>query len=55
MSDYGDDHSRADLALCCILARAFHNDIFKIDEQFFRNPGCTAKSGNAPTTAHSRF
>jgi len=34
MSDYGDDHSRADLALCCLLACRFHNDVFKIDEEF---------------------
>ena len=29
-----EDHSRADLALCGILARRFHNDVFKIDEEF---------------------
>jgi putative DNA primase/helicase len=34
MSDFGDDHSRADLALCCILARRLHNDVFKIDDEF---------------------
>ena len=34
MSDYDDDHSRADLALCGILARRLHNDVFKIDDDF---------------------
>lgn len=34
LSDYNGDHSRADLALCGILARRFHNDVFKIDEEF---------------------
>jgi AAA domain len=34
MSDYDENHSRADLALCGILARRFHNDLFKIDEEF---------------------
>jgi len=34
MSDYGNDHSRADLALCCILARRCGNNIFEIDRQF---------------------
>lgn len=34
MSDYDGDHSRADLALCRILARRFHNDVFKIDDEF---------------------
>lgn len=34
MSDYAGDHSRADLALCSILARRFHNDVFKIDDEF---------------------
>ena len=38
MSDYADDHSRADLALCGILARRLHNDVFKIDDEF-RNSG----------------
>ena len=34
MGDYADDHSRADLALCGILARRLHNDVFKIDDEF---------------------
>jgi hypothetical protein len=34
LSDYGGDHSRADLALCSILGRRFNNDVFKIDEEF---------------------
>lgn len=33
-SDYDGNHSRADLALCGILARRFHNDLFRIDEEF---------------------
>jgi primase-polymerase (primpol)-like protein len=33
MSDFDGDHSRADLALCSILARRFHKDIFKIDDE----------------------
>jgi len=33
-SDYDGDRSRADLALCGILARRFHNDVFKIDDEF---------------------
>jgi hypothetical protein len=33
-SDYAGDHSRADLALCGILARRFHNDVFTIDDEF---------------------
>src|ERR1700674_1718319 len=34
VGDYNDDHSRADLALCGILARRFNNDIWKIDDAF---------------------
>ncbi len=34
MGEYDNNHSRADLALCCILARRAHNDVFKIDEEF---------------------
>lgn len=34
ISDYDDDHSRADLALCVILARRFRNDLFKVDDEF---------------------
>ena len=34
MSDYRNDASSADLALCCILARRFNNNPFKIDEEF---------------------
>jgi NrS-1 polymerase HBD domain/AAA domain len=34
MADYDGDHSRADLALCGILARRFQNDLFKIDDEF---------------------
>jgi hypothetical protein len=37
LSDYGDDHSRADLALCGILARRYNNDPFKIDEEFSKS------------------
>jgi hypothetical protein len=37
-SDYKDDASAADLALCCILARRFNNNPFKIDNEF-RNSG----------------
>lgn len=33
-SDYDGDRSRADLALCGILARRCHNDVFKIDDEF---------------------
>jgi putative DNA primase/helicase len=33
-SDYDGDMSRADLALCGILARRFHNDVFMIDEEY---------------------
>jgi AAA domain len=33
-SDYDGDMSRADLALCGILARRFHNDVFRIDEEY---------------------
>src|SRR5579871_5002260 len=33
-SDYDNDHSRADLALCYILARRFKCNPFKIDEEF---------------------
>jgi len=34
MSDYGDNHSSADLALCIILARRTNCNAFLIDEQF---------------------
>jgi hypothetical protein len=34
LNDYDGNHSRADLALCGILARRFHNDVFKIDDEF---------------------
>ncbi|MGB9071461.1 MAG: hypothetical protein WCC22_02235 [Terriglobales bacterium] len=34
LSDYNGDHSRADLALCSILARRCHNDLFQIDDEF---------------------
>jgi len=43
MSDYGDDHSKADLALLGILARRFNNDIFKIDEEFSKSGLCREK------------
>jgi hypothetical protein len=33
-SDYKDDASAADLALCSILARRFNNNPFKIDDEF---------------------
>jgi hypothetical protein len=32
--DYAEDHSRADLALCVLLARRFNNNPFKVDEEF---------------------
>lgn len=38
LSDYGGDHSRADLALCSILARRLHNDVFRIDDAFRESP-----------------
>jgi hypothetical protein len=34
MSDFGGDHSRADLALCCILARRHGNNPFAVDREF---------------------
>src|ERR1035441_1918477 len=34
VSDYDGNHSRADLALCGILSRRYHNDVFRIDEEF---------------------
>jgi primase-polymerase (primpol)-like protein len=34
VSDYDGNHSRADLALCSVLARRFHDDVFKIDDEF---------------------
>lgn len=37
MSDYGDDHSRADLALCGILARRFNNNAFQMDAEFCKS------------------
>jgi hypothetical protein len=37
MSDYDDNHSRADLALCCILARRFNNDVWKIHDEFCKS------------------
>lgn len=33
-SDYDGNASRADLALCCMLAHRLHNDVFKIDDEF---------------------
>jgi len=38
MSDYQDDHSTADFALCILLAKKFGCNAFKIDDQF-RNSG----------------
>jgi hypothetical protein len=38
LSDYDGNHSRADLALCSILARRFNNDIYKIDDAFRESP-----------------
>jgi primase-polymerase (primpol)-like protein len=34
MRAYADDHNRADLALCAILARRFSNNFFAIDREF---------------------
>jgi hypothetical protein len=34
MSDHGDDHSKADFALCCLLAKKHDCNAFKIDETF---------------------
>jgi len=38
LSDFNGDHSRADLALCNILARKFNNNFFKIDEAWMKSP-----------------
>ena len=34
MSDYGDDHSKADFALCCLLAKRHDCDAFAVEEAF---------------------
>jgi hypothetical protein len=34
MSDYGDDHSKADFVLCCLLAKKHDCNAFKIDDEF---------------------
>jgi hypothetical protein len=34
MSDYDNDHNRADMALCSILSRRCHNNFYEIDRQF---------------------
>ncbi len=54
LSDYNGDHSRADLALCGILAHRFNNDIYKIDDAFRESP-LYRESGNAQTIALPRF
>src|ERR1700675_768517 len=38
LSDFNDDYSRADLALCNILARKHNNNFFKIDEAWLASP-----------------
>ena len=38
LSDFGGDYSRADLALCNILARKLNNNFFKIDEAWMKSP-----------------
>ena len=38
LSDFNDDYSRADLALCNILARRLNNNFFKIDEAWMKSP-----------------
>lgn len=38
LSDYNGDYSRADLALCNILARRHNNNFFKIDEAWLASP-----------------
>lgn len=38
LSDYNGDYSRADLALCNILARRLNNNFFKIDEAWMQSP-----------------
>ncbi|HLX84412.1 MAG TPA: hypothetical protein VKR59_10980 [Terriglobales bacterium] len=38
LSDFNDDKSRADLALCNILARKHNNNFFKIDEAWLASP-----------------
>jgi hypothetical protein len=38
LSDFNGDHSRADLALCNILARKLNNNFFKIDEAWMKSP-----------------
>ena len=34
MSDHHDDHSTADFALCCLLAKKYACNAFKIDDKF---------------------
>ena len=38
LSDFNSDYSRADLALCNILARKHNNNFFKIDEAWLSSP-----------------
>ncbi len=38
LSDYNGDHSRADLALCNILAHRLNNNFFRIDEAWMASP-----------------
>lgn len=46
MTEYGDDHSRADQALCCILAYWCGNDLDQID-RLFRDSGLMREKWNA--------
>jgi hypothetical protein len=58
ITDYNNDHSRADLALCILLAQAATGDVGRIDRMFrrsglYQNPG-RPKKWNEPHAADGR-
>ena len=55
MSDYDENHSRADLALCSILAHGVSTMTFSRLTKSFASPASTARNGNARITAPPRF
>jgi primase-polymerase (primpol)-like protein len=54
MSLHHDDHSTADFALCCLLAKKHDCNAFKIDDEF-RDSKLAAKSGSGMTTVRAQL
>ena len=55
MTDYDENHSRADLALCGILSHGVSTMTFSGLMKNSASPACTGRNGNAQITAPPRF